>query len=97
MKKMNFTLPNAVKGWTIMFALILTTFSFSHLNAQCVLAMNDVVAISLSDDNCTATLTQDMFLESPQSCNIADHFEFEVRSADGQTRKDLHCNRCIWQ
>lgn len=82
---MNFTLPNVVKGWTIMFALILATFSFSHLQAQCVIAMNDVVAISLSDDDCDAVLNADMFLESPQSCNVADHFEFEVRSADGQT------------
>jgi hypothetical protein len=85
---MNFTLPNAVKGWTIMFALILTVSSFTHLNAQCVLAMNDLVAISLSDNDCTATLNEDMFLESPQSCpvpTVAHHFEFEVRSADGQT------------
>lgn len=82
---MNFTLPKVVRGWMLLLTLLLTTFSFSQLNAQCVLAMNDLVTISLSDDNCTALLNADMFLESPQSCIVADHFEFEVRSADGQT------------
>lgn len=82
---MNFTLPKVVRGWMLMLTLTLVTFSFSQLKAQCVLAMNDVVQISLSDNDCTALLNEDMFLESPQSCSVADHFEFEVRSANGQT------------
>jgi len=53
-------------------------------NAQCSLTVINSVTVSLSNDNCDALLTEQMFLSDNSNCPNADHYEFEVRSADGQ-------------
>lgn len=70
-----------------LIAFLYMAFSLSTgVNAQCVLPMDDNVQISLSEDNCTATLTQEMFLTNDgATCTVADHYEFEVRTANGAT------------
>ena len=82
---MNFTNPKLVKNWLLIVALIITSFTATQLRAQCVLSTDDLIHISLSDDNCTDTLRQEEFLsDDGAACTVADHYEFEVRSADGQ-------------
>ncbi|HHH55408.1 MAG TPA: hypothetical protein ENK91_17250, partial [Bacteroidetes bacterium] len=85
MKKTNFTNPKLVKNWLLVVALMITSFTATQLSAQCQLNADDLIHVILSDDNCTATLTQEMFLsDDGAACTVADHYEFEVRSADGQ-------------
>ena len=72
-------------GALSLFLLVFAMLSvISTAKAQCSLNADDVVAISLSDDDCETTLTQEMFLsDDGLACSIADHYEFEVRSAAG--------------
>ncbi|MEZ4907309.1 MAG: hypothetical protein R2771_06650 [Saprospiraceae bacterium] len=84
MKKTNFTLPKWVNGLMLIAAMVFTTFYTSQLNAQCVLSTEDLVAISLSETNCDATLTPEIFLtDDGAACSNATSYEFEVRSANG--------------
>ena len=85
MKKTNFTNLKLVKNWLLVVALMVTSYSATQLSAQCQLNADDLIHIILSDDNCDATLTMEMFLsDDGAACTVADHYEFEVRSADGQ-------------
>ncbi len=85
MKKTNFTNPKLVKNWLLVVALMITSYSVTQLSAQCQLNADDLIHVILSDDNCDATLTQEMFLsDDGAACTVANHYEFEVRSADGQ-------------
>ena len=67
----------------VMFSLSLLSFN-TVVNAQCQLNTDDFVHVFLSDDNCDATLTQEMFLtDDGLACANADHYEFEVADLDG--------------
>jgi hypothetical protein len=69
MKKTNFTNPMWMTGWLFAVTLALvTTFSVNDAAAQCSLAINDEVNISLDAFDCETEITPDMVLESPQSC-----------------------------
>ncbi len=86
MKKTNFTKTKTVKNWLMIVAFLFTSFSVTQLNAQCQLNAEDHVHVILSDDNCDAMLMENMFLtDDGAKCAVADHYEFEVRSADGST------------
>ena len=60
--------------------IFLLSFNMT-ISAQCVLTTDELVEISLSETDCTATLTDDMFLsDDGAGCIVADHYEFEVKS-----------------
>ena len=60
MRKANFTIAQNVWGWLL--AIILTAFAGANLSAQCALACNNLVQISL-DEDCSVELNEDMILE----------------------------------
>lgn len=66
MKKTNFTDPRRISGWLIALTLVLaTTFSVNNVSAQCSLAINDEINVSLDSDICETVITPDMLLENP--------------------------------
>lgn len=67
MKKTNFTNPGWIKGR--LFALIFlatSLFSIGDVAAQCVIAINDSITVSLNGD-CQTVVHPDMVLEYPQN------------------------------
>ena len=68
-----------------LFLFFLALLSINTVaNAQCQLNVDDFVHVILSNDNCDATLTQEMFLsDDGMACAVADHYEFEVRDSNG--------------
>ena len=73
-----------------LFGLVLSFIALlslsTSMNAQCQLNVENLVHVVLSDNNCDATFTASMFLtDDGMACTIADHYEFEVRTADGVT------------
>ena len=63
-------------GLCLAFLLVLS--SFQHLTAQCVLACNNQVNLSLPADVCQAEITFDFILEAPDACTPNGPAAFEV-------------------
>jgi len=71
-----------------LFGIVLVFFAMLSIstvsNAQCQISADNHIHVVLSDDNCDATLMQEMFLSNDGSnCTVADHFEFEVKDMAG--------------
>jgi hypothetical protein len=80
MKKTNFTDPGWISGRLFALTFLATLlFSVNKVDAQCSLAINDEINVSLDAYTCETEITPDMVLEDPGSCDPND---FEVMVTD---------------
>jgi hypothetical protein len=75
MKKANLT--SSTKMFTLL-AIVLMSLGINNLSAQCALACNDLVQLSL-DQSCSVTLTPDMVLEGPAPAACGTSFQVQVK------------------
>jgi hypothetical protein len=75
MKKANLT--STTKMFS-MLAIVLMSLGINNLSAQCALACNDLVQLSL-DQTCSVTLTADMVLEGPAPAACGSSFQVQVK------------------
>jgi hypothetical protein len=74
MKKTIFTNPRWITGQIFALTLLATLlFSVNSATAQCSLAINDEINVSLDAFVCETEITPDMVLEAPQSCDPSDY------------------------
>jgi len=84
MKKTNFTNPGWIKGRLFALIFLATSFfSVSNVTAQCTIAINDSISISLNGD-CQTVVTPDMVLEAPYTPGCAPwNYVVTVFNMDG--------------
>jgi hypothetical protein len=61
-----------------LLAIVLMSLGINNLSAQCALACNDLVQLSL-DQACSVTLTADMVLEGPAPAACGTSFQVQVK------------------